>query len=86
MHRHVSADGLEEQLERAEARIAELTAECDDLKSRVVKLREAIEQCAHSMEVARIWDGMKWHWNSLHSIPVVDVWSRLRVALANSVE
>ncbi len=42
---------------------AELEAEIERLRADTKTLREAVVSAAHTLEQARIWDGMKWHWN-----------------------
>ena len=42
---------------------ADLEADIEWLRTETKALREVIISAAHTLEQARVWDGMKWHWN-----------------------
>ena len=60
---------------------AELEAEIERLRADTKTLREAVVSAAHTLEQARIWDGMKWHWN-INANACKRAWKILDAALA----
>ena len=60
---------------------ADLEAEIERLRAGTKTLREAVVSAAHTLEQARIWDGMKWHWN-INATACQRAWKILDAALA----
>lgn len=55
-------------------------------EAEAAKLRAAIEQAAHKLELARVWGGMKWEWVPAHPVIVVKpTWDILRAALQEDI-
>lgn len=59
----------------------ERDAEIEWLRADTKTLREAVVSAAHTLEQARIWDGMKWHWN-INANACKRAWKILDAALA----
>ena len=62
-----------------------LRAEIERLRADTKALREAVVSAAHTLEQARIWDGMKWHWN-INANACQRAWKTLDAALAAKEE
>ena len=60
---------------------AELEAEIERLRADNKTLRESVVSAAHTLEQARIWDWMKWHWN-INANACERAWKILDAALA----
>ena len=60
---------------------ADLEADIEWLRTETKALREVIISAAHTLEQARVWDGMKWHWN-INANACKRAWKILDAALA----
>ena len=65
--------------------LAALRTEIERLRADTKTLREAVVSAAHTLEQARIWDGMKWHWN-INANACERAWKILDAALAAKEE
>ena len=61
--------------------VCQCKAEIEWLRTETKALREVIISAAHTLEQARIWDGMKWHWN-INANACKRAWKILDAALA----
>ena len=59
----------------------QLQTEAKELRADTKTLRNAVVSAAHTLEQARIWDGMKWHWN-INATACQRAWKTLDAALA----
>ena len=59
----------------------ERDAEIERLRADTKTLREAAVSAAHTLEQARIWSGMNWHWN-INANATRRAWEILDAALA----
>lgn len=62
--------------------LLERTAEIDELRAELTNLKALVSDAAHTLEKARIWGGMDWHYNPLHPIHYTPMLKRLNEALA----
>ena len=59
----------------------QLQTEAKELRADTKTLREAVVSAAHTLEQARVWDKMEWHWN-INATACQRAWKTLDAALA----
>ena len=49
----------------------------------IERLRALLEQTKHDVEIARIWGGQDWIWNSVPSFMAQRIWTRINAELGD---
>ena len=65
--------------------VCQCKAEIERLRTETKALREVIISAAHTLEQARVWDKMEWHWN-ITLLPAQRAWKTPDAALAAKEE
>ena len=69
------------EIEWQRYKIEWMRAEIEQLRTETKALRNAVVSAAHTLKQARVWDGMKWHWN-INANACQRAWKILDAALA----